>query len=403
MSALVAESSQVVDIAAAIRAAPLVSFDLEFLTADRLVPTLCLVQVGWLGLPHLDVPPAQIVATEPEVRLLDALAVDVRPVVEALAAHPLAIAHAARQDLGILAAQFGVAMPNLLDTQVMAAFAGVGDQIGLANLAAELLGVALGKDSQWTDWARRPLSEAQLAYAIADVRHLHAIYAKLAHRLGHRVAWARAESRAVAGDAVAAASITAETAWKNVGGLRGLDARALAAVQQLAAWRYRTALELDRPLGWVLSDKSILDLARQRPGMADGVRGVKGLSHVARQRAEELARALAAAQPEEAVPIAAGRAPSPRAQRWSELLMAIAQVAADQSGVAVRLLATRADAEEFARTVDERGLEAARELPAIASWRREVLGELWVGFLEGRLALVGNPSAALGFQLVPRD
>jgi ribonuclease D len=96
------------------------------------------------------------------------------------------------------------------------------------------------------------------------------------------------------------------------------------------------------------------------------------------------------------------RAPSPRAQRWAEALMTIAQLAAEQSGVAVRLLATRADAEELARAVDERGLDAAAALPAMATWRRVVLGELWLGWLEGRLALVGDLEASSGVRLLPR-
>src|SRR5215510_10714540 len=182
-----ADAEAVAAITASIEAAPLVAFDLEFLAQDRLVPTLCLVQVAWLEHIRLDAPAAAIVAAPPIVRLIDPLAVDVSPIVQALGAHPCAVAHAPRQDLAILAARFGVTMPSIFDTQVMAAFAGMGDQIGFAALANELLGLSLGKDQQWTDWAARPLSDAQLAYADADVRHLPAIYAKLANRLGERL------------------------------------------------------------------------------------------------------------------------------------------------------------------------------------------------------------------------
>ncbi|MBA3500629.1 MAG: ribonuclease D, partial [Deltaproteobacteria bacterium] len=166
-------------IAAALAAAPVVAFDLEFLSQDRLTPTLCLVQVAW-SQQSLDAEEG------PNVALVDPLAVDVGPIVKALAAHTCAIVHAGRQDLALLAARFGVTMPHILDTQVMAAFAGVGDQVGFATLANELLGTSLGKELQWTDWGRRPLSDAQIAYADSDVRHLPAIYAQLAKRLGPR-------------------------------------------------------------------------------------------------------------------------------------------------------------------------------------------------------------------------
>lgn len=397
-AALVVEPGEVDAIARALAAAPLVAFDLEFLSADRLVPVLCLLQVAWLP-PHVrfDAPAAEIVATTPEIRLLDPLAVDVGLVVRALAAHPHAIAHAPRQDLALLATRFGVEMPAVIDTQLMAAFAGIGDQVGFATLGNELLRLSLGKEQQWTDWSKRPLSAAQLTYADADVRHLPAIYALLAERLGPRLVWARAESSLVAADAVAAARVTADTAWENLGGLRGMDTSALATVIALAAWRFRVATELDRPLGQVLNEKVLVDLARHRPGNASAVRSVKGISPVARQRAEDIMQAIASARPSDAPKLAAAaRAPSARAQRWSELLLALVQLVADKTGVAPRLLATRSDAEEFARTVDERGVEAARSLPALATWRRDVIGQTWVDWLTGKLALVGDLASPQG-------
>jgi ribonuclease D len=399
---LVADEDAVAAIVAAIAAAPLAAFDLEFLAQDRLVPTLCLVQVAWLEHVRLDAPAAALVSAPPVVRLVDPLAVDVAPLVRALAEHPCAVAHAPRQDLALLAARFGATMPSVVDTQVMAAFAGIGEQVGFAALANELLGLTLDKELQWTDWSARPLSDAQLAYADADVRHLPAIYARLADRLGDRLAWARAESAAVAASAAEAARVTPETAWRLLGGLRGLDATTLARVIALAAWRQRTCIALDRPLGQVLQDRQILELARQRSDSVAAIRGLKGLPGVARGRAEDIAAALAAARPDEVTPLVPARPPSLRAQRWSEMLFAIAQLVAEQTGIAARLLATRSDAEELARAVDERGLAAAEALPALASWRRELLGRPWLGWLTGEQALVGDLAAPHGVRLVPR-
>ncbi len=404
MTALVVEPEQVAAIAAAIARAPLVAFDLEFLAQERLVPELCLVQVAWT--PHAAwdaaAPAGGSREPAPELALVDPLAVDVRPIVDAIAAHACAVAHGARQDLQLLATRFGASVRGIADTQVMAAFAGLGDQIGLAALAGELAGATLAKEHQWTDGGRRPLAPAQLAYAAADVRHLPAIYGELAVRLGARVAWARAESAAVAAEAEAAARVTPETAWRQVGGTRGLDAAAFAAVVALAAWRQRTASELDRPLGQVLNDRALIDLGRQRPRTVEAVRAVKGLSPLARQRAPAIAAAIADAPPVPAPVPAAWRPASARAQRWADALVAIAQIASERTGVAARLLATRADAEELARAVDERGLDAAQGLPALATWRREVLGELWIGWLTGALALIGDTSASSGLGLVPR-
>ena len=411
------EPGEVAEIAAAIARASLVAFDLEFVSRDRLVPVLCLLQLAWVH--------DASDAGKGAIRLVDPLAVDVAPIVGALAAHPVVVAHAARQDLGLLAARFGTGMAGLVDTQLMAAFCGIGDQVGLATLADEVLGVALGKEQQWTDWAARPLSPAQLAYAEADVRHLPAIYAALAPRLGGRLAWVRAESAQVVVEAVAAASVTPETAWQHVAGARGLDPAGHAAMVELAAWRQRVAVELDRPLGQVLADKLLVELARHRPNAA-AVRQQKGLSPLARTRADAIAQAIArsgfagprsAAERRRGDEIAtsgsrtkmsglrterSGTRTSPRAQRWADVLLALVQLVAEDTGIAPRLLATRADAEELARAVDDGGLAAAEPLPALASWRREVLGEVWKAWLSGQIALVGDPASPHGIRLVPR-
>jgi ribonuclease D len=397
---LVTDPVDVAAIAERIARSPLAAFDVEFVSQDRLVPTLCLVQVAW----HSSAAPES--ETVPEVRLLDALAVDVGPVVAALAAHGTVVAHAARQDLGLFAQRFGAALPGLVDTQLMAAFLGIGDQVGLAALAADVLGVALAKEQQWTDWARRPLSDAQLSYAAADVRYLPAIYARLAARLGPRLAWVREESRSVGADATAAAGVTAETAWQQVGGARGLDPQGRAALRALAAWRHRVATEMDRPLGQVLNDKVLVELAKDRPRNPGGVRGVKGASPIAKSRADQILGVLADALAAEVIasepaPPRGGRGPaSTRAQRWAEMMLAIVQLVAEQTHIAPRLLATRADAEEAARIVDEHGVAAAAKLPAFSTWRRAVIGDSWEGWLTGRLAIVGDPAAPQGLRLV---
>ncbi|MBX3158448.1 MAG: HRDC domain-containing protein [Deltaproteobacteria bacterium] len=395
------EPSEVAAIAEALARAELVTFDLEFLAQDRLIPTLCLVQVSWVEHRELDADGREIVAP-PRIALVDPLAVDVGPVVQALAAHPRVVAHAARQDLWVLAARFGAVVPGLVDTQVMAAFAGIGDQVGLAALANELLGLQLGKELQWTDWGTRPLSPAQLAYAADDVRHLPAIYGLLAKRLANRMPWAVAESAGVMSDALAAASVTPETAWRHVGGLRGIDADTHAAVVALAAWRQRVAIELDRPLGQIVNDKILVELARTRPSDPDAVRAHKGVTRLARDRAADILAAIAAAEPaKEPHAIRPWRAASLRAQRWAEVLLAIAHAVAHEAGVAPRLLATRADAEEFARVVDEQGLDAAAALPALATWRREVIGHLWTGWLAGTVVLAGDMAAPTGLAIIP--
>ena len=408
---VVSAAADIAEVAAALAAAPLVAFDLEFDSRETRIPVLCLVQVSWVtdtpG-PGRDAPDearvATICVTPPQIALLDPLVpgCDLAPVMAALAAHPRVVAHAPRQDLGIIAARYGAAcaaMPGLVDTQLMAALAGLGEQIGLGALAAEMLGVVLDKEQQFTAWQQRPLTDAQLAYAAADVRYLPALYAKLALRLGPRLAWARAETAVIAADAVAAQAPDLAEAWRDVSGLRGFDAQAMGEVAALAAWRVRESIALDRPVGQVLSDKAVVEIVRSGARDAEAIVRVRGVSTLAQARAAELAAAMGTAAP---LPVGRARATSPRAQRWTDVLLAIAQLVAEQAGLATRLLATRADAERFARTVDEQGLAAAADLPALATWRRELLGAAWEGFITGRLALVGDVGAPAGILLLPR-
>ncbi|MCX5744184.1 MAG: HRDC domain-containing protein, partial [Proteobacteria bacterium] len=249
--------------------------------------------------------------------------------------------------------------------------------------------------------ARRPLSMTQLSYARADVLYLPAVYVKLAARLGERLPWAHAESSEIAAAALSASRITAENAWEDLGGMRGLDPMATAAVVALAAWRFRIATELDRPLGQVLHERTLLDLARARPDSAGAIRGLKGISPHARTRADEVFAILAAITPGETPARAMSRgAPSARAQRWSELLLAIVQLVSEQTGVASRLLATRSDADEVARLADEVGVAALADHPVFTTWRRDVLGVHWLGWLRGTVALAGDPTAPQGLRLV---
>jgi ribonuclease D len=391
----VTEADDADAIAAALARAPAVGFDCEFLSQDRLVPQLCVLQVVF------ERDDAQHVA------MLDCLAVDVEVVVAALARHPQPVAHAPRQDLQLLAARFGAEIPQIFDVQTAAAFVGLGDQLGYARLVAAVLGVELVKDSQWTDWARRPLSEAQLAYAAADVDHLLPLYRELLLRLGPRAAWAQAESQRVALVARQAAALRVEDAWEEVAGAGALPARAAAVAVVLASWRLQTARELDRPLGHVVSDKVLIDLARRPPRDADALRR-RAESSVLRERADQVVGLLQAA---------AGRAPptlppqrgplGARAESLVAGLLLIVELVAAREQIAARLLATRADVEALARAFVSGGASALSSQPAMNGWRHELLGELCRGWLQGHLAIVSDPSGAPGddapaVRLVPR-
>jgi ribonuclease D len=386
----VTDPSEVEQWAASIAAATTVGFDCEFLSQDRLVPQLCLLQ---LVLERADASPgdAGAAGAASSIVIFDCLAVDVRPIARALAAHPCTVAHAPRQDLQLFAAHFGVELPAVFDLQIAAAFTGLGDQVGYARLVSTVAGVELAKDLQWTDWARRPLSDAQLAYAAADVEYLLPIYRQLVRQLGERTAWVQAESRRVAEIARQAAEVREEDAWEDVAGAAVLPPRSLAYAAALAAWRLRRARQLDLPLGHVLSDKAIVELARRPPRDAQAMRR-RVESAAAREHLEELwdvfTGAETAAPPE---PPPRRGPPTARAEAWVPGLLLIVELVAGQERIAPRFLATRAEVEALARAFDQRGLEGIAAHPVMNGWRRALVGELCAGWLAGELAIVSEP------------
>lgn len=388
---LVGDAKDLAALVERLRPVQAIAFDLEFLSQERLVPTLCLIQLGWRE------------GEQVEVRLVDPLAVDVRPLLELLGDGRTVIAHGARQDAGLVAAQFGIRIAGLFDTQIAGAFAGMGDQIGYARLVATLVGASIDKDSQWTDWDRRPLSPRQLSYAIADVAHLPEIHAVLVDRLGPRLPWVLAESAAMVDDAWEATRIVGDQAWRAIGGARGLDRSALAALIELADWRHRTAVAEDRPLGHVATEKTLVELARARPRDERALRKIRGANELREREAGVIAAITAGAEratrgelPELG---AAPGASSPRAQLWSDIVVALVAAAAETTGIAPRFIATRSDAESVCRAIDRAGTVDGIDHPLFTTWRREVVGDQIRSWFGGNAALAVDLTVPTGIIL----
>ncbi|MEI8360071.1 MAG: ribonuclease D, partial [Deltaproteobacteria bacterium] len=183
-SPLVVDAAEVAAIAAEIAHLGWFALDLEFMTEGRYVAELSLVQVGWGDIAH------------PKVAAIDPLAVDPRPVVELAGADDVdVIIHSAQADLALIGAAFSIRGQRVFDTQIAAAFLGMGEQIGYGPLVEHMAGVHLDKGAQYTEWSRRPLSADQLRYALDDVRYLPAAWRELHARLvaRGRLGWVEEE------------------------------------------------------------------------------------------------------------------------------------------------------------------------------------------------------------------
>jgi ribonuclease D len=393
---LIDEPAGVADVVAAARAAGEVALDLEFAADGRLRPELALVQLAWR-----DGAKVRAVA-------IDAVATDATAAI-ALVGEVDVILHAGRQDLQLLATRFDRRGRRIFDTQIAAAFAGLGDQLGYAKLAEQLVGARIDKDLQFTDWLARPLTARQLDYALDDVRHLPAAADVLKAQLAElgRDAWVAAECDALCEVAYAAGRTGADDAWADVGGARKLRGVDRAAIVRLAAWRWRIALERNKPPSWIVADKALVELAQRRPRDADELKKIRGAGEVARERGDELLAELAlavadaeAAGADAGVGAGRGQPSSPRAQLWEQVFVTLVQWAAERARLPARWLASRGDCEDVARWLD-RGDPRADAHPLFTTWRREVVGDTLRAWVRGELALVGDAASAAGARLVP--
>ncbi|MGH7725430.1 MAG: ribonuclease D, partial [Candidatus Eiseniibacteriota bacterium] len=237
--------------------------DMEFQRERTYRPRLQLVQVSLPGDP----------------RLIDPLALsDLDPLWDAIADPALEkIVHAGGQDMEIVFARSGLVPMNVFDTQVAAALLGLGDQIGYANLIGRMLSRRLKKGETITDWAVRPLSKAQLDYALDDVRYLHELRNRLWDRLTElgRHSWLREELEHY--EDRATYDKDPRMLWTRISRMRSLDRRGLAILRELAQWREEEAQRRDEPRGRIVSDETLVEIARRVPKKPEDMRPLRML------------------------------------------------------------------------------------------------------------------------------
>jgi ribonuclease D len=316
-----------------------VCVDTEFMRESTYYAQLCLIQV----------------ASPTQAAMIDPLAegVDLSPFA-ALLANPdvIKVFHAARQDIEIFVHMFGDAPKNVFDTQIAAQALGYGEQVAYDALMRGVLKVHIDKTSRFTDWSRRPLSEQQLSYALADVTHLAAAYPKLHDRLAKkgRIEWL-AEDLAALVDADSYRTHP-DDAWQRLK-LRKYSAPYLAAFKTVAAWRERVAQARDLPRGRVLKDDGIEDIANAGAKTAEAFERLRAVpkGFAGSKWGQELIAELQVvlADPEAHAPKVARKPNGPGVSpAVLDLLRLMLKLRAEEAGVAPRLIASSADIERIA-------------------------------------------------------
>src|SRR5919199_640038 len=254
--------------------------DTEFMPEGRYRPLLCLVQI---------VVGEEIAVLDP----LDGRGFDPAPLAEVLADPAVEVVlHAGRQDVALLRRQWRTDVTNVFDTQVAAGFAGFSAQAGYLGLLHHVLKIRLKKSASFTRWDARPLTDEQLKYAAEDVEHLLPLADELQSRLSARgrLEWAREECRPIA---EASDERDPDEVWRRLPRATGLDPRERAVARELAAWRERTAEREDRPVGAILRDPSVVELAKRQPRDTRALGNIRGITpDVLRRRGDDVLEAI---------------------------------------------------------------------------------------------------------------
>lgn len=361
------------------RTRPYVTVDTEFLRERTYYSKLCLVQ---LALPPASTPKQK---GGPAV-LVDPLAegLSLEPLYE-LFRHPgtVKVFHAARQDLEIFFLDSGFFPEPLFDTQVAAMVCGFGEQVGYETLVRRVAKVGLDKTSRFTDWSHRPLSPAQMEYALADVTHLRIIYETLSAELtkSGRQNWL-AEEIAVLEDPETYVT-RPEDAWQRIR-TRTNSPRFMAVLRELARFREAYAQERDVPRSRVFKDDALIELASTKPGTEAELSRSRLLLRDAR-RGDIAAGILEAVRigisvPQNELPKVPGSEPARQGNSaLGDLLRVLLKAKAEAVGVAPKLIASTSDLDAIAG--------GARDIPALSGWRAEVFGNDALRLARGEIAL----------------
>jgi ribonuclease D len=388
-----ASTGDIAEAADQARQAGRLGIDTEFMSEGRYRALLCLVQVA------VDNPDGE---GDPLIFLIDALAdVDTDPLAVLLGDPEIEIVlHAGRQDVAILRRAWRTELNNIFDTQIAAGFTGASAQSGYGNLLGSVLGQRVGKTASYTRWDARPLTAEQLGYAAEDVAHLLQLADEIARRLERsgRAEWAREECRRLE---AATDERDPETAWERLPRIGQLDPRSRAVAQALAAWRERTASELDRPVGSIVADPALVELAKRRPAGTQGLEQIRGLHPpTIKRRGEAILEAIERGRQAPPIPRDEARARSePSDAPLIALAEALLRARALEGGLAYELIASRAELEVIVGAA-RRG-EPEPDVRTLSGWRRALVGDDLSDLLAGRGAVSVGPDRRLALTRPP--
>jgi len=363
---------------AAVRHAPQIAFDTEFIPERTYTPELCLVQV----------------ATDKIVTAFDPLGLpDVTPFWQALVeTEAEVIVHAGKHEMDFCVAATQKLPSRLVDVQLAAGFVGLGYPISYTNLVSRVLNVHVHSAETRTDWSHRPLSSRQIQYALDDVRHLIPIWNQIAGMLDSkgRRKWYEDELTIQYSSHLEDPSLRS----RRVSGAGGLKPRALAVMREIVAWREERARLLNRPPRWILRDDIIAELAKRQPTTLEELRSTRGLGIDGKtQWAKELLTAIerGITIPEDDLPRSSGRRETTEEQMVAKILAAAMLQRGSEQGIATGVIGSNEDLRDLVDWF--RSGEKASKPGLLTGWREELIGRYLLQILSGEVVARVTASA----------
>ncbi len=386
---LIASTESLSTLCASLASESFVTVDTEFMRESTYWPDLCLIQVAGAEINGLIDPLAPGLDLQPFFDLMNNAAV-------------LKVFHAARQDIEIMVHRAGIVPHPVFDTQIAAMVCGFGDQVGYEAIVRRLAKAQIDKSSRFTDWSRRPLTEKQLVYALADVTHLRVVYEQLKTELDKtgREHWLNEEMEILTNPATYRTE--PEDAWKRIK-VRLKSRKQMGVLVAVSAWRECEARDKNVPRARVIKDDAIAEIAVQVPQTREALNGLRALpkglstSRLGEAILKAVKDGLARDPASLPAPDTDRDDASEQTQAASEILKLALKVVCEREGIAPKLVASSSDIEAIAES-------DAADVHMMHGWRRELFGNLAlaikrgeavIGFEKGRVRVLPAPPKAV--------
>lgn len=370
---IITKTSDLETLCKALTKEPYFAIDTEFIREKTYYPILCLIQVANNDVEAIIDPLADGISLDPLFALLQNEKI-------------LKVFHGGRQDVEIFYHLSGKIPTPMFDTQVAGMVVGFGDQVGYESLIKKTLDIQIDKGSRFTDWAQRPLSDKQLAYAMADVTHLRLAYQHIVETMEERgrSQWVMEEMAILT--APETYHNTPEDSWKRIK-INTRKRKALGILKEIAAWRERAAQSEDVPRGRILKDNALTEIALHPPKTVDDLRKIRSVhpSFFEKKRAEALLGAVKAGRnlPDHELPEKEKVKPLPPSiGPVVEMLRVLLRIKCEKHHVAPKLLATTSDLEQIAAYGENAKVDAMK------GWRYELFGEKALQMKAGKLGFI---------------